>query len=501
MPARMMVASLAAVAFVEAAAVAPPASAAEPSLKIFTPIKNITLKRGRGKWVTLDARVYVAAQGGPLEIRVRRPDYDHPLEAVQVVHTETGSESRPLSPDVLDGWFGLKDFFHLDVLRTDGSTAARATAGFCPDGWDQQRVNDEGPVVSSYPSYCSANPFTKSMVWGIDEGWATSAFDYDAPAVKLKDGTYTLSVSIDPRYVELFGIAPEDATTRVTLKVKTAKRCRHCGAGGHGHKLASASDRRELAGGASESAVPTLTDPDPSLLPDLVALPSWGIGISVHRRKGQFLTFGATVWTSGSSPLVVEGFRRPDEEVMDGYQYFYRDGEPVGRAPAGPLEYDARRGHHHWHFKQFAAYRLLDADQSEVVQSAKEAFCLAPTDAIDLDHPGADWNPDLGFHTACGDRTSIWVREILPLGWGDTYGQYLPGQSFDITDLPNGTYYIQVEANPLGLLHEQDMSNNSELRKVILKGKTGRRRVVVPPWHGIDSENPETGPWSWSPMP
>jgi hypothetical protein len=80
------------------------------------------------------------------------------------------------------------------------------------------------------------------------------------------------------------------------------------------------------------------------------------------------------------------------------------------------------------------------------------------------------------------------VREVLPTGWGDTYFQGLPGQSFNITDLPNGTYYIAVEANPLGLLHERRTDNDVELREIRLGGTPGARTVTVPPWHGIDTE-------------
>jgi hypothetical protein len=134
------------------------------------------------------------------------------------------------------------------------------------------------------------------------------------------------------------------------------------------------------------------------------------------------------------------------------------------------------------------AVELLDTD-NEIVPSEKEAFCLAPTDAIDLTAPGANWSPySIGFGTACGSASSIWVRETLDAGWGDTYFQSLPGQSFDITDLPNGRYYIRVEVNPTGLLDEVSTENNVSYRRVRLKGKPGHRTVVVPPYFGIDSE-------------
>ena len=79
------------------------------------------------------------------------------------------------------------------------------------------------------------------------------------------------------------------------------------------------------------------------------------------------------------------------------------------------------------------------------------------------------------------------VRETLPVGWGDTYSQYLPGQSFDVTGLPNGTYYIEVKANPANKLFETSTANNTSLRKVVLGGKPGARTVKVPPHQLVDA--------------
>jgi hypothetical protein len=100
--------------------------------------------------------------------------------------------------------------------------------------------------------------------------------------------------------------------------------------------------------------------------------------------------------------------------------------------------------------------------------------------------PQANWIPySTGLATACGTSQSLWVREVLPTGWGDTYLQSLPGQSFDITDLPNGTYYISIAANPSGVLFERNRGNDVQLRKITLTGSRGSRHVSVAPWHGI----------------
>ncbi|QDY80315.1 lysyl oxidase family protein [Streptomyces qinzhouensis] len=223
--------------------------------------------------------------------------------------------------------------------------------------------------------------------------------------------------------------------------------------------------------------------------PDLRALPAWDIAIETERAgepKGRdYLAFASTTWNAGDSPLVVDGFRQFGKPLMDAYQYFYdAKGKQVGHAPTGTMEWDPRAGHNHWHFTDFAAYRLLTEDKKEAVRSDKEAFCLVNTDAIDYTLKNADWRPhgtELG--SACGqdEPQALSIRQSLAVGSGDTYSRDLPGQSFDITDVPNGTYWIQVVANPSKRLHETTLANNNAYRKVVLGGKPGARTVTAAP--------------------
>jgi hypothetical protein len=121
------------------------------------------------------------------------------------------------------------------------------------------------------------------------------------------------------------------------------------------------------------------------------------------------------------------------------------------------------------------------------VRSGKEAFCLANTDPVDYTLPRANWRPgNTSLASSCGQNTAVAVREVLDVGSGDTYSQYLPGQSFDVTDVPNGTYWIEVKANPDGRLAELRSDNNTSLRKVILGGTPGARTLRVPALHGLD---------------
>jgi hypothetical protein len=202
----------------------------------------------------------------------------------------------------------------------------------------------------------------------------------------------------------------------------------------------------------------------------------------------QYIAFGATVWNAGTSPLVVDGFRRTGTDLMDAYQYFYdAKGKQVGSTNAGTMEWDKREGHMHWHFTDFAQYRLLSADKKIALRSGKEAFCLVNTDAVDYTIPNAKWRPsNTDLTSSCGANTAVAVREVLDIGNGDTYTQNLPGQSFDIAGLKNGTYYIEVLANPSNKLAELSTKDNASLRQVVLSGSGANRKLTVPAVHGLD---------------
>ncbi len=453
----------------------PATASAPPSLGLVVANSHIVVQRAGKGPVQLDPGVFVTALGGSVELRIARPDYDTPV-GIDQLNASNGRVIRSLPPGVLDGWYGLKDFLHTQLTNASGKILVDQTTTFCPNGYDRQRVNDTGPMQPSYPDFCSANPFTKGMIWGIDRGWAVNPFNYYFYGLRLSgpDGVYHLTVSIGSDYATLFGIPSSEATANVDITLQTV-----------GPRVGR---RPRAARQARTTAVPTNTHPNARILPDIAALPAWGISIDQQGNK-TYLDFGATAWNGGPQPLVVEGFRRPNTDLMDAYEYFYRNGRPVARAPVGTFMYDSRLGHEHWHFEQFANYALLDATRSQSLRSNKTGFCIAPTDAIDLAARGADWHPyNAGLFSACGSSGAIWTREALPAGWGDTYYQALPGQSFNITNLPNGTYYIRVTVNPLGALYETNGSDNVQLRQVILRGKPGHRRVTVPPWHGIDTE-------------
>jgi hypothetical protein len=412
---------------------------------------------------------------------VSRPDYDSPLGIAQT-NADTGDVIRALPADTLDAWNGLSAFLEVTVVDAANNPIRQRSYTFCPNVWERQRVDDSGPVFPTYPTFCAdgLSFFTKGMVWGLDSGWASPAFSWGSngvPTLRLPTGKYTFIVRIASRYADLLDIPAEDTEVVVDATVVDG--------GGHGFAARTASKRTSRA--VQTAAVPTVSDPDPSTVPDLVALPLWSL-VTFDRKGRDYLGFAATPWNAGPAPMVVEGFRRSGEAVMDAYQYFRdADGNAVGRAPVGELGWDARRGHHHWHFLQFATFTLTDAEDNELVRSKKQSFCLAPTNAIDLTVERASWGTEpADLHTACGGETSLWIREVLQAGWADTYFQFRGGQSFNITNLPNGWYSARIDVNPLGALYETTTANNTESRLIYLGGRPGNRTVLASPWHGIE---------------
>jgi hypothetical protein len=466
-----------------AAVSAAPAGAAPPSLRLVPTDPELRLTP-RGGNVLLDLGVYVAAVDGDFELEVRRPDYDSRAE-VQQVDAATKAPLQTLPPSVLRGWRGLRRFFHVIVTTPEGRIVLDRHFRFCPNGSDRMLVGD-GEDLPRYADACrSDSPFVRGMVWGVQAEWAVAAFGFaDDPTrrryrVPLAAGRYVVRMEIAPQYQVLFGIPPDYAA--VTLDLTVAKESR----------LGRRTHAPELEGHAAAppggEEPPLLPDPDPSLLPDLVALPAWNI--ELLRNNGRnYLGFAASAWNAGPGALVVEGFRRGEAPVMDAYQYFYDESltTPVGRTAAGTLFYDSRQGHEHWHFRQFARYSLVSIERGTVLKSRKQSFCLAPTEPLDLTVPNAMWTPwSLTFVSVCGGRTAEWLREAMPVGWADTYYQVVAGQAFDVTALPNGRYAIEIQMNPLGVLHERSTANNVARRIVILRGTRAKRDVKVLPWHTI----------------
>lgn len=465
-----------------------------PTIKLVNAQNNITVAR-YGKRVYLDPGIYVTALGAPLQFDVQRAGYGKPLTISEVIRVPgKPTVVRPLPAWTLQGWTGLHRFLRMTVKNAAGKTVAEHMLPFCPDSWDAQRSSPDSAGSSHFPMSCEFSPFQLSNAWGIQRGWGVDPLSNfnTAGRLKLALGKYTVTMHITWMWRRFLHIRAADAASSVNVTVVKPGQCSFPCLRHPATTRPPAATRQPLP--SLPASVPVMNHPPASILPDLVPLPSSNIR-TIHFRNtptspsSDQLTFGATVWVGGHSRLDVEGFRSNGSPTMRAYQYFWKNGRVIGRTRAGTMGFDSKLGHVHWHFQQFAQYRLLNATKTVAVRSQKVGFCIAPTGGIDLLLPHALWQPRFfGFGGSCGSPSALWVREMLPLGWGDTYFQWVAGQAFNISHLPNGTYYIEVIANPGKVLHESNYGNDSSLRKVILGGTPGHRTVRVPAYHGIDPE-------------
>jgi hypothetical protein len=515
------------------AVAAPGATAAPgPAVTLVAGAKAVEARRFEG-YLEVDLGIHLVATTAPVSITARRAAYGKPVTATMTV----GRTTRTLPAGMVD-LEGLQDFTTVTVKDARGRVVGTETMPFCPG--DGGRARPDAPAASPYPQGCSTGPFAFATVYGLQRGWA-SRLPVSLPD-ELKDGTYTVTTQLGARWRSVLGVPVARSSVTTTVTVKTVKESDegapgavHGGAvGQRGHAVprvpSGASDRAALqayraadaaratllsqlaaaaaaSGAASAPTSATLARalPGAAMRPDLRSLPAFSISVMKGKDLGkeddparaerEYLTFAASTWNAGPAPLVVEGFRRPGSDVMDAYQYFYSGSRESSYRKVGTMAYHAAPEHDHWHFLDFAQYNLLDAKGKQVLRSGKQAWCLAPTDSVDLTLRGAAWNPGAtGLFSTCGQRGALSIREALPVGWADTYGQYQVGDAFDITAVPNGRYQIQVVANPAKRLLETSTSNNTSLRTVILSGAKGARTVTVPPHQGIDTEGGSPSP-------
>jgi hypothetical protein len=190
------------------------------------------------------------------------------------------------------------------------------------------------------------------------------------------------------------------------------------------------------------------------LKPNLQAFPAGNLAIVQDISGAPQLMFSATTWNNGDGPLVlVAGETDPATLKQKVYQrVFLSDGTFYDRV-AGDFVWHP--SHNHFHFEDYAVYTLqpFNAPGASARTSAKTSFCVMDNTAVDTTLPRA---PNKPVYVICGN-----AMQGMSVGWGDTYTNQLPGQSIDLTGLPDGDYTLVIEADPKKRLLELNDSDNS----------------------------------------
>lgn len=174
----------------------------------------------------------------------------------------------------------------------------------------------------------------------------------------------------------------------------------------------------------------------------------------------------------GDGPLEVFGVEPKHGgkgETQPVMQRIYRSDDSFYDREAGFFEYHPT--HHHTHLQDWARYRLreiLPNDQvgDVVAQGDKTSFCLLDSRVYDKNLPGA---PSFPVYKNCEQGT-----QGISVGYEDLYGKDLPDQWIDITDVPDGEYWLESKADAGNVILEKDETNNIARVKVTIdKGDEG----------------------------
>jgi hypothetical protein len=120
-------------------------------------------------------------------------------------------------------------------------------------------------------------------------------------------------------------------------------------------------------------------------------------------------------------------------------------------------------GHDHWHIVRVASVWLAPlgangkpTSNARDLTDTKVGFCF-----YDHTHELAR-GPEKALYSAhtCGKEKSTEFGMGLSPGWNDTYLQSLPGQSIDITAVPDGKYRLFTEIDEQAHFREVTRANN-----------------------------------------
>ena len=199
------------------------------------------------------------------------------------------------------------------------------------------------------------------------------------------------------------------------------------------------------------------------LRPNLQALPASGLYIISSSTEGKLIRFSTTTWNSGDGPLEL----RAGETGSAGqnvYQRIFGDDGSFADYLAGTFEWHPQ--HNHFHFADYAIYTLqpVNAPGASERTGVKTTFCVMDTDKINGRLPGA---PKQSVYSSCGA-----TFQGMSVGWGDTYGAHLAGQSINIDGAPDGVYDLIIEVDPKKRIIEINDDDNTSCVRISITSFT-----------------------------
>jgi len=180
-------------------------------------------------------------------------------------------------------------------------------------------------------------------------------------------------------------------------------------------------------------------------------------------------------------------------------------GDPNVHVAANDGLFEFATCHHHYHFRHYAKYELIDPNTGHVWKAAKKGFCMLDTDPAPTSSSGQQ--PQSPQFRSCG-AIGIPGNQGISHGWADTYRFFLGGQYFVLDGgdgqpvVPPGDYIIRITVNPgfvPGLGEPCRYADNTkpgvchQLPESNYENNVGEVRITIPDHPGKDGFGPGGG--------
>ena len=201
------------------------------------------------------------------------------------------------------------------------------------------------------------------------------------------------------------------------------------------------------------------------LKPNLQPFPPFNLMLTPDSTGGREIRFSTRSWNKGLGPLELVA-EQGDSSGQKVYQRVYYDDGTSQDSFVGTFVWHP--AHNHFHFGGYALYYLepISAPGGSPKSGNKTTFCVMDTNSVDTSLEGA---PSIAVYDTCGSAV-----QGMSVGWADTYGYTLAGQSVNFTGNPSGDYCLTIRIDPNERLLETDDSDNvaSSLLRVDVERST-----------------------------
>lgn len=230
--------------------------------------------------------------------------------------------------------------------------------------------------------------------------------------------------------------------------------------------------------------------PPGALLPDVIEEVPHHLQIQ-NTQQRESLRFSTTHINIGEGNLQIRGGGQVEPCEIDGVPYdectiatqeiLDAEGDVVATHDAGSAVFHPE--HNHWHQSAVATFDIRSAAEGDDpsdpanmtrvwVEGVKITFCFVDVEFIG--ETGAEKKAKPRTYWECNGEL-----QGLASWWADSYHQSTPLQELDVTDFPDGEYYLTHLADPDDHWIESDETNNFTWVKFRLTRESANAKVEV----------------------